>query len=242
MCAAPPAVRLLSHRAEITPGAWSHPDSWVRTAPDLARGRGSPGLHRAACRGRGAPPATLALLVISSPGSWCSRGFLVTAPRGLDTGFVLLLPQRPPRWLLPVPTGQLPRGSGLGLRAPRGSPRREEFYVAVFSLQVKESTGLTALQQKSYDLFLLFPIPATQRLCLLLFPCLLSLAASLPAFHIENAFLLNGTLDAVMNIPPESPQPGKCTTTMGWGQTRSRSARPHADHLTPPCHAGGGKD
>lgn len=59
------------------------------------------------------------------------------------------------------------------------------------------------------------PISATQRLCVLLFTCLLALAASLPAFDIKNLHLLNGTLDEIMNVPPESSQLGKYTTTIG---------------------------
>ncbi|XP_065503547.1 fibrinogen-like protein 1-like protein [Caloenas nicobarica] len=47
---------------------------------------------------------------------------------------------------------------------------------------------------------------ATQCLCLLLFTCLLALAASLPALDIKNLHLLNGTLDEIMNVPPESSQ------------------------------------
>jgi len=62
------------------------------------------------------------------------------------------------------------------------------------------------------------PISATQRLCLLLFTCLLAVAASLPAFDIKNLHLLNGTLDEIMNFLPESSQLGKYTTTTGSGQ------------------------
>lgn len=61
------------------------------------------------------------------------------------------------------------------------------------------------------------PISATQCLCLLLSTCLLALAASLPAFDIKNLHLLNGTLDEIMNVPPES-QLGKYTTTIGSGK------------------------
>ncbi|RMC10869.1 hypothetical protein DUI87_12581 [Hirundo rustica rustica] len=47
---------------------------------------------------------------------------------------------------------------------------------------------------------------ATQGLCLLLLTCLLALAASFPDVDIRNLYLLNGTMDDIMNAPPE-PSP-----------------------------------
>lgn len=67
----------------------------------------------------------------------------------------------------------------------------------------------------SFLFFPSLPISATQCLCLLLFTCLLALTASLPALDIKNLHLLNGTLDEIMNVPPESSQLGKYITTVG---------------------------
>ncbi|XP_074701367.1 fibrinogen-like protein 1-like protein [Strix aluco] len=66
-------------------------------------------------------------------------------------------------------------------------------------------------------------ISATQCLRLLLFTCLLALAASLPALDITNLHLLNGTLDGVMNVPPESSQ-------LDNGSTHVRQVRDVAPH------------
>ncbi|XP_074427862.1 uncharacterized protein LOC141746170 [Larus michahellis] len=73
----------------------------------------------------------------------------------------------------------------------------------------------------------------TQRLCLLLFTCLLALAASLPAFDIKNLHLLNGTLDEILNVPPESSQ-------LNNGGEHVRQVRDIAPH--PPAGHGWPKD
>ncbi|XP_054250539.1 fibrinogen-like protein 1-like protein [Indicator indicator] len=56
-------------------------------------------------------------------------------------------------------------------------------------------------------LFTLGKQGSAQRLCLLLFTCLLTLAASFPDIYITNLHLLNGTTDEIMNAPPETTQP-----------------------------------
>ncbi|XP_017694644.1 PREDICTED: fibrinogen-like protein 1-like protein [Lepidothrix coronata] len=72
---------------------------------------------------------------------------------------------------------------------------------------------------------------ATQCLCLLLLTCLLALAASLPDLDIRNLYLLNGTMDDIMNAPPESPQPDD-------GDGHVRQAR-DIGHHPPASHAPG---
>ncbi|XP_014815230.1 PREDICTED: fibrinogen-like protein 1-like protein [Calidris pugnax] len=71
----------------------------------------------------------------------------------------------------------------------------------------------------------------TQHLCLLLFTCLLALAASLPAFDIKNLHLLNGTLDEIMNVPPESSQLDNGGEHVR--QVRDIAPRPPAGHGWP---------
>ncbi|KAM7033312.1 fibrinogen-like protein 1-like protein [Acridotheres tristis] len=70
---------------------------------------------------------------------------------------------------------------------------------------------------------------ATQCLCLLLLTCLLALAASFPDVDIRNLYLLNGTMDDIMNAPPESSQ-------LDDGDGHVRQARDIAHH-PPASHA-----
>ncbi|XP_059722355.1 fibrinogen-like protein 1-like protein [Haemorhous mexicanus] len=72
---------------------------------------------------------------------------------------------------------------------------------------------------------------ATQCLCLLLLTCLLALAASFPDVDIRNLYLLNGTMDDIMNAPPESSQ-------LDDGDGHVRQARDLAHH-PPVSHASG---
>ncbi|XP_064022172.1 fibrinogen-like protein 1-like protein isoform X1 [Pogoniulus pusillus] len=75
------------------------------------------------------------------------------------------------------------------------------------------------------------PEGAAQRLCLLLFTCLLTLAASFPDIYIRNLHLLNGTMDEIMNAPPETTQPDD-------GDEHVRRVRDVAPHR-PAAHAPG---
>lgn len=70
----------------------------------------------------------------------------------------------------------------------------------------------------SFFFFQSLPTSASQRLCLLLFTCLVALATSLLALEIQNLHLLNGTTDEIINVPPESSQLGKYATTIGRGK------------------------
>ncbi|XP_062448835.1 fibrinogen-like protein 1-like protein [Rhea pennata] len=72
---------------------------------------------------------------------------------------------------------------------------------------------------------------ATQRPYLLLLTCLLALAAPLLAFDIRNLYLLNGTLDDVMNIPPKSFQLDKGDKHVR--QVRDTAPHPSAVHGWP---------
>ncbi|XP_075296620.1 angiopoietin-related protein 6-like [Opisthocomus hoazin] len=72
---------------------------------------------------------------------------------------------------------------------------------------------------------------STQRLCLLLFTCLLAVAASLPAFDIKNLHLLNGTLDEIMNFLPESSQLDNGDKHIR--EVRDIAPRPPAGHSWP---------
>lgn len=83
------------------------------------------------------------------------------------------------------------------------------------------------------------PISATQGLCLLLLTCLLALAASFPDVDIRNLYLLNGTMDDIMNAPPDSSQLGEYGSATGRGkqgpdpdptQPTSSPACPHLCH------------
>lgn len=74
----------------------------------------------------------LTLLVISSPRNWCSWGFLVTAPRGLDKGFVLLLPQRPP-CSCQCPWDSSPERASWGLELQEEALDMKNFILLFFS-------------------------------------------------------------------------------------------------------------
>lgn len=84
------------------------------------------------------------------------------------------------------------------------------------------------------------PISATQCLCLLLLTCLLALAASFPDVDIRNLYLLNGTMDDIMNAPPQSSQPGKYGPATGRGKPgpdQSDPTQPTPSSACPhPCH------
>ncbi|XP_057262467.1 fibrinogen-like protein 1-like protein [Pezoporus wallicus] len=72
---------------------------------------------------------------------------------------------------------------------------------------------------------------ASQHLCPLIFTCLLALAACLPALDIRNLHLLNGTLDEIMNVPPEPSQFDNDTQHVR--QVRDVAPRPPAGHGWP---------
>ncbi|KAM4648646.1 fibrinogen-like protein 1-like protein [Amazona ochrocephala] len=72
---------------------------------------------------------------------------------------------------------------------------------------------------------------ASQHLGPLIFACLLALAACLPALDIRNLHLLNGTLDEIMNAPPEPSQFDNDTQHVR--QVRDVAPRPPAGHGWP---------
>lgn len=88
------------------------------------------------------------------------------------------------------------------------------------------------------------PISATQCHCLLLLTCLLALAASFPDVDIRNLYLLNGTMDDIMNAPPQSSQLGRYGPPTGRGQQgpeQSGAAQPTSSPACPHlCHTKAG--
>lgn len=122
------------------------------------------------------------------------------------------LQQMPPLMTPANVTAHLNELIYMGLMAPGSSTQ------SVIFLFYSEWDEWLSNKRVMSSFFQSLPISATQCLCLLLLTCLLALGASFPDVDIRNLYLLNGTMDDIMNAPPQSSQLGKYGPATGRGK------------------------